>query len=166
MTKRYMDFMPAPEKRPLSKVGITKPAPRVATPRPATKSAPRKTGQIEPDVNAVMRPREIKPRASISTDAPKSSRQPEAKTPETPKSSKTMKIPASPFVNTAKVEKRPLSKTVYQKSTPLPADTPSEPVTIIDRPDRDSKAGFIVAIIITIFLGAAAGTIAFLLLPK
>lgn len=70
------------------------------------------------------------------------------------------------FVNTEKVAKRPLSKNVYRKNVMVPKETPSGPVTIIDKPEKDSKVGLVVTIIITIILGAAAGTVAFLLLPK
>ena len=40
------------------------------------------------------------------------------------------------------------------------------PERIIAMPDKDSRAGMIIAVILTIILGAAAGTVAFLLLPK
>ena len=43
---------------------------------------------------------------------------------------------------------------------------PKAPEKIIAKPEKDSKAGLIIAIILTIILGAAAGTVAFLLLPK
>lgn len=81
----------------------------------------------------------------------------------------TVKVPKpakSPFVNTEKVVKRPLSKNVYQKKIVVPKEEPSGPVTIIAKPEKDSKVGMIVAIILTIILGATAGTVAFLLLPK
>jgi len=81
----------------------------------------------------------------------------------------TVKVPKSaksPFVNTEKVVKRPLSKNVYQKKIVAPKEEPSGPVTIISKPEKDSKVGMIVAIILTIILGATAGTVAFLLLPK
>jgi len=81
----------------------------------------------------------------------------------------TVKVPKSaksPFVNTEKVVKRPLSKNVYQKKIVVPKEEPSGPVTIISKPEKDSKVGMIVAIILTIILGATAGTVAFLLLPK
>ena len=78
-----------------------------------------------------------------------------------------LKLPPKPtFVNTEKVEKRPLSKNVYQKKIVVPKEVSSEPVTIISKPEKDSKVGLVVTIIITIILGAAAGTVAFLLLPK
>ncbi|MDO4612382.1 MAG: hypothetical protein Q4B29_02920 [Candidatus Saccharibacteria bacterium] len=75
-------------------------------------------------------------------------------------------VKTSPFVNTDKVKKRPLSKNVYQKKVEVPVETPSGPVTIITKPEKDSKVGTVVAIILTIILGATAGTVAFLLLPK
>lgn len=76
--------------------------------------------------------------------------------------------PRARFVNTEKVAKRPLSKNVYPKKVVVPEEVekPSKPVTIINKPEKDSKMGMVVAIIITIILGAAAGTVAFLLLPN
>lgn len=88
---------------------------------------------------------------------------------------KSLKVPKTPgfgmlpkakFVNTEKVDKRPLSKNVYQKKVVAPKEEPQGPVTIIARPEKDSKMGLVVTIVITIVLGAAAGTVAFLLLPK
>ena len=75
-------------------------------------------------------------------------------------------IPTAKFVNTEKVTKRPLSKNVYQKKIEVPEEEPSKPVTIIHKPEKDSRVGMVVTIILTIILGAAAGTVAFLLLPK
>ncbi|MDO4611454.1 MAG: hypothetical protein Q4B34_01170 [Candidatus Saccharibacteria bacterium] len=83
-----------------------------------------------------------------------------------PEEKAALKIPKTPFVNTEKVEKRPLSKSVYQKKVIAPVEEPSGPVTIITKPEKDSKIGMVVAIILTIILGATAGTVAFLLLPK
>ena len=75
--------------------------------------------------------------------------------------------PRANFVNTNKIEKRPLSKSAYvRKPVVLPDEKPTKPVKIIEKPEKDSKAGLIIAIILTIILGAAAGTVAFLLLPK
>ena len=82
------------------------------------------------------------------------------------KEPETLKVPKTTFVNTEKVTKRPLSKNVYQKKIVAPEEKPAKPVTIIDKPEKDSRIGLIVTIIITIILGAAAGTVAFLLLPK
>ena len=78
----------------------------------------------------------------------------------------TFKTPKTPFITTAKVEKRPLSKNVYQKPVATPEEQPSAPVTIIDKPEKDAHVGLIIAIVLTIILGAALGTAAFLLLPK
>lgn len=78
----------------------------------------------------------------------------------------TLAVPKNPFINQGKVEKRPLSKNVYQKKIVAPKEEPSGPVTIISKPEKDKHVGLVVAIILTIILGAAAGTVAFLLLPK
>ena len=72
----------------------------------------------------------------------------------------------TPFVNTEKVAKRPLSKNVYQKKVVVPKEEPEKSITIITSEKKDSKIGVVVAVIITIILGATAGTVAFLLLPK
>ena len=82
------------------------------------------------------------------------------------KPSTTYKAPSSPFINQSRVEKRPLSKNVYQKKIAVPKEEPKGPVTIISKPEKDSHVGIIVTIIMTIILGATAGTVAFLLLPK
>lgn len=78
------------------------------------------------------------------------------------------------FLNTNKIEKRPLSGTKQiVKKAAVPEKVVTEekkkskgPERIIAKPDKDSKAGLIIAVILTIILGAAAGTVAFLLLPK
>ena len=80
--------------------------------------------------------------------------------------SETFKVPKTPFINQEKVVKRPLSKNVYQKKVVTPKEEPKGPVTIISKPEKDAHVSLIVAVILTIILGAAAGTIAFLLLPK
>lgn len=77
-----------------------------------------------------------------------------------------MKIPKSPFINQAKVAKRPLSKNIYERTIAPTEEKPTGPVTIISKPEKDTKVGRVVAIILAIILGAAAGTVAFLLLPK
>lgn len=79
---------------------------------------------------------------------------------------KDYQIPKSPFISQVEVKKRPLSKNVYQKEIKATEETDKGPVTIITKPEKDSKAGVVVAIIIAIILGAATGTVAFLLLPK
>lgn len=77
-----------------------------------------------------------------------------------------MKIPKSPFINQARVTKRPLSKNIYERTVKPTEEVSTGPVTIISKPEKDAKVGRVVAIILAIILGAAAGTVAFLLLPK
>lgn len=77
-----------------------------------------------------------------------------------------MKIPKSPFINQAKIAKRPLSKNVYERKVEPTKEEATGPVTIISKPEKDKKAGRVIAIILAVILGAAAGTVAFLLLPK
>ena len=76
------------------------------------------------------------------------------------------KLPKTPFINQDKVVKRPLSKNVYRKKIEVPKEEPKGPVTIITKPEKQAHVSLIVTIILTIILGAAAGTVAFLLLPK
>jgi len=79
----------------------------------------------------------------------------------------TYQPPKTPFINQSTVTKRPLSKNVYQKNPPVVAkEEPKGPVTIITKPEKEAHVSIVVTIILTIILGAAAGTIAFLLLPK
>ena len=85
---------------------------------------------------------------------------------EKPVENSTYKPPKSPFINQVNVAKRPLSKNVYQKKVEPTKEPKAGPVAIISKPEKDSRAGLVVGIILTIILGAAAGTIAFLLLPK
>ena len=77
-----------------------------------------------------------------------------------------MKIPKYPFINQEKVKKRPLSTNVYRKEIKTPVEEPKGPITIISKPEKDAHASLIITVILTIILGAAAGTVAFLLLPK
>lgn len=91
---------------------------------------------------------------------------PVEKSVKTESKKQTMTIPKSPFINQARVEKRPLSKNVYQKKVEAMREPKTGPVTIIAKPEKDKHVSVIVTIIITIILGAAAGTVAFLLLPK
>lgn len=71
------------------------------------------------------------------------------------------------FINTSKVEKRPLSKTVYARRQEVVAkEEPTGPVAIIDKPEKDSNIGLIITVILTVILGAAVGTIAFLIVPR
>ena len=73
------------------------------------------------------------------------------------------------FVNVNKIEKRPLSRSGYanvRRPAPYKREEPKAPEKIIIKPEKDSNAGLIITIVVTIILGAAAGTVAFLLLPK
>lgn len=86
---------------------------------------------------------------------------------ENSKKDETYKTPKNPFINRDKVKKRPLSKNVYSKKTEEKSkEEPKGPVTIISKPEKQAHAGMIITIVLTIILGAAAGTVAFLLLPK
>ena len=89
------------------------------------------------------------------------------KIPEVPMTKPDNEFKKPKFINTHLVEKRPLSKTDYRNRTPINAaeETTTSPVTIIDKPEKDSRLGFIITIILTILLGAAVGTVAFLLIP-
>ncbi len=71
----------------------------------------------------------------------------------------------TPFIN-RNVEKRPLSKTVYPPKTIKVSEESSGPVTIINKPEKDAHASLVIVILLTIILGAAVGTVAFLLLPR
>lgn len=83
------------------------------------------------------------------------------------KTNANYETPRTPFINMDKVVKRPLSKNVAQKNEKkiLKKDA-KKPVVAAKKKEKDSKVGLIITIILTIILGAAAGTVAFLLLPK
>lgn len=106
------------------------------------------------------------PKPAVRRVAPETNAKKQPSLNELDKKRQAMNLPKPTFVNTEKINKRPLSKNVYQKKIETPEEKPSAPVTIINKPEKDSKVGLIVTIIITIILGAAAGTVAFLLLPK
>lgn len=79
--------------------------------------------------------------------------------------------PQPHFINAEKVVKRPLSPNAPKRPAPAQPATPvnepaKSPVTIIDKPKKESHAKTVITIILTIILGAAAGVVAFLLLPK
>lgn len=115
--------------------------------------------QTQPKTQAV----EKKGRASDSKNKKSSDKKSKVKNSG---ASSEYKTPKSPFINLDKVTKRPLSKNVYKKEVAAPKEVPKGPVTIINKPEKESHIGLIITIIITIILGAAAGTVAFLLLPK
>lgn len=161
MNKKYIDFVPAKKsgsvKEPVESkrvVSDTKISSGVKTVS-EVKTAPKvRTEVSELELNELFEARYEKPRAGV-TMVKKAV-------------SGAFKVPHARFVNTEKITKRPLSKNVYPKKVIVPEE-PEEPkklVTIINKPKKDSKIGMIVAIIITIILGAAAGTVAFLLLPN
>lgn len=141
MNKKYIDFVP------------------VKPNNEEKKSPSRKTVQTtevdELEISEMFSAKESKPRAGVTMSKTKITKT-------------TAVVPKARFVNTEKVAKRPLSKNVYAKKIPVvpKEEKPQAPVKIIDKPEKDSKVGLIVTIIITIILGAAAGTVAFLLLPK
>lgn len=195
MNKRYMDFVPArvalkPEKKPAPAPVQKKPIPEVpveeifeARKQPAGVStglkAP-KYGVVEdfqpkfvktevpkrPLSAANAKAEKVKMTAAAAVKTEKVLEKAVKEVEKEPEEKAALKIPKTPFVNTEKVEKRPLSKSVYQKKVIAPVEEPSGPVTIITKPEKDSKIGMVVAIILTIILGATAGTVAFLLLPK
>ena len=164
MNKRYMDFVPKgtakkPVARPVAKQPEEEPV--VVEPKPV----------LERPRARIIRASDFAPKKAPKT-VQKPKAQPVAKAQPAvkaqPNNLKTVKAEdyRRKFVNLEKVNKRPLSKNVSTKKVEVPKETPSGPVTIIDKPEKDSKVGLIVTIIITIILGAAAGTVAFLLLPK
>ena len=87
------------------------------------------------------------------------------KTAEKPNRKKETEDFKPPFIN-RNVEKRPLSKTVYPPKTAKVSEESSGPVTIINKPEKDANASLVIVILLTIILGAAVGTVAFLLLPR
>lgn len=145
MNKKYMDFVPV--------------TPKLAPAKPAKKKvatgARKEVSELE--ISEMFEMKRERVRAGV-TNAGSAKRA----------NVGAFEVPKARFVNTEKVTKRPLSKNVYPKKVIVPevAEKPSKPVTIINKPEKDSKMGMVVAIIITIILGAAAGTVAFLLLPN
>lgn len=140
MKKQYMDFVPARKKAPVPK-------------KPAISMSQKSTIISEPEV--IIKETELKVTKSESFSIPK-----KPATPPTPSQVH--------FIKT-NVAKRPLSPNIYPKSDPAPqpsAEKPQEPVAIISQPKKESRLGFIITIILVIILGAAAGTIAFFLIPR
>ena len=142
MNKRYMDFVPVKKTENAKK-------------KPVRKVTPKKVDSDAP-VEEVMAVKETKPQAGVTVGKPG------------PKYASASDLQAK-FVKT-EVKKRPLSKNTYQKKVAVNLPEEEKPasglVTIVDKPKKDSKVGLVVTILITIILGAAAGTVAFLLLPK
>ncbi|MDO4759262.1 MAG: hypothetical protein Q4A30_00535 [Candidatus Saccharibacteria bacterium] len=75
--------------------------------------------------------------------------------------------PKSPFINTDKVEKRPLSsarplKNVYSKDTKnSSAELPDTPTVVVASPSQGSNLSLAIAIFLTILLGAVVGFVAY-----
>lgn len=169
MNKRYMDFVPA---RPAKDVAKPK------TKKQADSVAVKKESVIEP-VSTAKSVRQKVPESAKALAAEAKSKKVggrqvgtaekvdfEDKAGDNQADKKAYRVPRPSFINQNRVTKRPLSKNVYQKKIETPVEEPKGPVTIISKPEKDSKAGLVVTIILTIILGAAAGTVAFLLLPK
>ncbi len=157
MNKKYMDFVPVNVPK---KVAKKQPEAVVEAPKPVIRAE----GPVQKVVRPVAMPKPT--RKTPATGESKSVPATEKRSLNELDKKTTMNLPKPTFVNTEKVSKRPLSKNVYQKKVETPVEEPKAPVKIIDKPEKDSKVGLIVTIIITIILGAAAGTVAFLLLPK
>jgi hypothetical protein len=174
MNKRYMDFVPAKvtksESLPAKKVAVdsekaVRPIPKV---QPSKPTIDKKTVRPQYFVRKAENGAELgviedlgeaeKKKGVLSVEETVGKTKQDA--------SKTFEVPKSPFINQNKVEKRPLSKNVYQKEVIVPKEEPKGPVTIISKPEKDAHVSLVVAVILTIIVGAAAGTVAFLLLPK
>lgn len=159
MSKRYMDFMPVKPDNSKKEIELSAGKKNVSTKATVAKGATTKkateVGELE--INEMFEARKAKTQAGVSYGGRKSD----------------VASYQKKFVKTA-VEKRPLSKNVYQKKVAEPevteeskdAKKSNAPVTIIDKPEKESRFGLIMTIVITIILGAAAGVVAFLLLPK
>ena len=145
MNKKYMDFVPV----------TPKPAPAKPAKKKVATGARKEVSELE--ISEMFEMKRERARAGVTNTSSAKRANVGA-----------FEVPKARFVNTEKVTKRPLSKNVYPKKVVVPevAEKPSKPVTIINKPEKDSKMGMVVAIIITIILGAAAGTVAFLLLPN
>jgi hypothetical protein len=81
----------------------------------------------------------------------------------------TYQAPKVQFINQEKIAKRPLSKNVYLRELEKSPEKESEaqkPLVIASEPKKKSHWGTVIAIIVTIIVGIAAGGVAFLLLPK
>lgn len=171
MNKRYIDFVPVDKKK------VAKP--KVAVPK-SSAEAKKSTATARKSVSIARKP------VSASRNPVSTPRKPVGAVKRPVDMVKKTVGPAGPritkYLKNDKIEKRPLSTTYIKRTMPAPKvvvaeDEPSEifekkktknnsPERIIAKPDKDSKAGMIIAVILTIILGAAAGTVAFLILPK
>lgn len=167
MNKRYMDFVPKTKQVPVKKpVEVKKPVaikeePEVFVEQKTVADA-LQAEDFDFGIIEDYQPEAKKPVAKPA-DVPAEKK---AEAPKKAPTGATLSVPKTRFVNTDKIEKRPLSKNVYKKAVTPTKEEKSGPVTIIAKQDKGSHIGVIITIILTIILGAAAGTVAFLLLPK
>lgn len=187
MNKKYMDFVPAGRTRKPVKASKTttktfasrtvgsagvKTTKRTAVAHAPTRSSVSAGAKLAKNQRVGVSMKEAVRGPKSKAAEIKSAKQSESKIKtETRKSRSTFVPPKATFINQEKVVKRPLSKNTYQKRIEeklkdTPTELPQGPVTIISKPEKDAKVGIIVTVILTIILGAAAGTVAFLLLPK
>lgn len=152
MNKQYMDFVP--NRKIQAKL-----------PQPSNMAKPSNPNSTEKPRRALM---EAQLRISKATKITK-------RLIPQPQKNVTQQKPAKPstfqppkFINTNNIEKRPLSKTVYERRKSLTEvkEVPAGPIAIIDKPEDKNNIGLIITIILTVILGAAVGTIAFLLIPR
>ena len=190
MKKQYMDFVPVKAQVKKKKVATgasknvpkaqVKAAPRVqpkVTPKAQVKIASKPVANPAPKTVAKMVPKaqpkvadkvgfagEKKP--ALGRVENLNAKFVKSDVPKRPLSRSTYQVPKSQLVQQGKANKRPLSvKNVYPEKK-AKKEEPKGPVTIITKPEKQAHAGMIIAIILTIILGAAAGTVAFLLLPE
>ena len=182
MKKQYMDFVPVKAQVKKKKVatGVSKSAPKAqvkAAPRVQPKVVPKAQVKIASKPVAKVAPKaqpkvadkvgfagEKKP--ALGRVENLNAKFVKSDVPKRPLSRGTYQVPKSQLVQQGKANKRPLSvKNVYPEKK-AKKEEPKGPVTIITKPEKQAHAGMIIAIILTIILGAAAGTVAFLLLPK
>ena len=189
MNKRYMDFKPAGAAKPVNKVAKAKVSAgtksvstnKTAWVKPASatgerKKAPNLTEVNELEINEMFEARTTRPRAGVSEGGRVATKKINyqqkfvktavEKRPLSNERGNGVKVVAAEPTTMVKTGKRPLSKNVYEKKAEPAKEKASGPVTIIDKPEKESKASLVVTIVITIILGAAAGVVAFLLLPK
>ena len=179
MNKRYIDFVPV-KKGETGAVKTSSPKQRTVIAGSSVKTtvSTMRTRVVAPKVNTSSTSRvttasrvSSAPKAASSSKVSRVSGAPKASRVVTvssnmPEMKKKVQAPNNRFIKNPKIAKRPLSNTGYKKEVKAQDEKPKGPVTIIEKPEKNSKLGLIVTIIITIVLGAAAGTVAFLLLPK
>ena len=137
MNRQYMDFIPQ--------------RPKTAAPQPQAETVVQI--KTQPTQQVIVKETELKVTKSESFSIPQKPVAPPVQ-------------PQAHFIKT-NVAKRPLSPNVYSKPIPeTPKEEKSGPVAIINQPKKESHIGFIITVILVIILGAAAGTVAFFLLPR